>query len=39
MQTHGAALLILGVLLTVALLGATVIAATDRSQPPEDTPR
>lgn len=39
MQTHGAALLILGVLLTVALLGATVIAATDRPPPPEDTPR
>jgi NADH:ubiquinone oxidoreductase subunit 6 (subunit J) len=39
MQTHGAALFILGVLLTVALLGATVIAATDRPPPPEDTPQ
>ena len=30
MNTHAAALLIVGVLLTVALLGAVVIAATDR---------
>jgi len=46
MQRHGAALLIVGVILTVALLGATIIAATDRNEdrarplggplPPED---
>ena len=36
MRVHGAALLILGVLLTVALLGATILAATDGK--PEDAP-
>jgi NADH:ubiquinone oxidoreductase subunit 6 (subunit J) len=46
MNRHGAALLIVGVLLTVALLGAIVLAATDRVEgrgrplggplPPED---
>jgi NADH:ubiquinone oxidoreductase subunit 6 (subunit J) len=30
MGAHGAALLVLGVLLTAALLGAVVLAATDR---------
>jgi NADH:ubiquinone oxidoreductase subunit 6 (subunit J) len=38
MGTHAASLLIVGVLLTVALLGAIVIAATDRDDKPEDTP-
>lgn len=32
MGAHGAALLVLGVLLTAALLGAVVLAATDRSR-------
>jgi NADH:ubiquinone oxidoreductase subunit 6 (subunit J) len=36
MHRHGATLLIVGVILTVALLGATVIAATENS--PEDAP-
>ncbi len=36
MHRHGAALLIVGVLLTVALLGATILAATDTK--PEDAP-
>jgi len=35
---HTAALLVVGVLLTVALLGAIVIAATDRSDKKEDVP-
>lgn len=38
MGPHGAALLITGVLLTVALLGAVVLAATDASRNPEDAP-
>jgi len=38
MGTHAAALLVVGVLLTVALLGATILAATDRPEKPEDTP-
>ena len=36
MNQHGAALLIVGVILTVALLGATVLAATDKPEKPED---
>ncbi|MFA6959683.1 MAG: NADH-quinone oxidoreductase subunit J [Opitutaceae bacterium] len=36
MESHGATLLIVGVILTVALLGATVIAATDKKSDPED---
>ena len=36
MHRHGAALLIVGVVLTVALLGATILAATE--QKPEDAP-
>lgn len=38
MGSHAAALLIVGALLTVALLGAVVIAATDRRRPKEDAP-
>lgn len=38
MGPHAAALLVVGVLLTVALLGAIVIAAADRGKRPEDTP-
>ena len=38
MNTHVAALLIAGVLLTVALLGAVVIASTDRAPREEDRP-
>jgi NADH:ubiquinone oxidoreductase subunit 6 (subunit J) len=38
MRQHGAALLIVGVILTVALLGATVLAATEGKPNPEDTP-
>jgi len=38
MQHHGAALLIVGVILTVALLGATVLAATEAKRNREDTP-
>ena len=38
MGPHAAALLIIGVLLTVALLGAVVLAAVDRSDQPEDAP-
>ena len=38
MGQHTAALLIVGVILTVSLLGAIVIAATDRDDKPEDTP-
>jgi len=38
MKRNGAALLIVGVLLTVALLGATVLAATDAKRNPEDAP-
>jgi NADH:ubiquinone oxidoreductase subunit 6 (subunit J) len=37
MQHHGAALLIVGVILTVALIGATVLAATEKRNP-EDAP-
>jgi NADH:ubiquinone oxidoreductase subunit 6 (subunit J) len=36
MRQHGGALLIVGVVLTVALLGATILAATDKPQSPED---
>ena len=36
MGPHAAALLVVGVLLTVALLGAVVIAATDRPEKKED---
>jgi hypothetical protein len=38
MEQHGAALLIAGSLLTVALLGAVVLASTPSSSGPEDTP-
>lgn len=38
MGPHTAALLVIGVLLTVALLGAVVIAATDRPDKKEDAP-
>ena len=38
MHRNGAALLIVGVILTVALLGATVLAATDSKNNPEDAP-
>lgn len=38
MGPHTAALLVVGVLLTVALLGAIVIAATDHSDHKEDAP-
>lgn len=38
MGTHAAALLVLGVILTVALLGAVVLAATDRNAGKEDAP-
>jgi NADH:ubiquinone oxidoreductase subunit 6 (subunit J) len=38
MGPHAAALLIAGVILTVALLGAVVIASTDRPATPEDRP-
>jgi NADH:ubiquinone oxidoreductase subunit 6 (subunit J) len=38
MHRNGAALLIVGVILTVALLGATVLAATDAKPNPEDAP-
>jgi NADH:ubiquinone oxidoreductase subunit 6 (subunit J) len=38
MSTHAAALLIVGLLLTVALLGAVVLAATDAREKPEDAP-
>ena len=36
MGRHGAALLIVGVLLTVTLIGAVVIASADAKRPPED---
>ena len=36
MNQHGAALLIVGLILTVALLGATVLAATDKPENAED---
>ena len=36
MNHHGAALLIVGLILTVALLGATVLAANDKPTDPED---
>jgi NADH:ubiquinone oxidoreductase subunit 6 (subunit J) len=38
MGTHAAALLVVGVLLTVALIGAVVLAAGDRPEKPEDKP-
>jgi NADH:ubiquinone oxidoreductase subunit 6 (subunit J) len=38
MQRHGGALLIVGVILTVALLGATILAASDAKRQPEDQP-
>jgi NADH:ubiquinone oxidoreductase subunit 6 (subunit J) len=38
MGPHAAALLVIGVLLTVALLGGVVIAAGDAPQDPEDAP-
>jgi NADH:ubiquinone oxidoreductase subunit 6 (subunit J) len=38
MGPHGAALLITGVLLTVALLGAIVLAASEPKRNPEDAP-
>lgn len=38
MGPHAAALLVVGVILTVALLGATLIASTDRPAKPEDRP-
>ncbi len=38
MQRHGGALLIVGVVLTVALLGATILAASDAKRQPEDQP-
>jgi NADH:ubiquinone oxidoreductase subunit 6 (subunit J) len=38
MYRHGAALLIVGVILTVALLGATILAAGEKPQNPEDAP-
>lgn len=38
MGPHAAALLIIGLLLTVALLGAVVLAATDAPAEPEDAP-
>jgi NADH:ubiquinone oxidoreductase subunit 6 (subunit J) len=38
MGTHATSLLIVGVLLTVALLGAIVIASADRKDDSEDTP-
>ncbi len=48
MNEHGGALLIVGLILTVALLGATILAATDRDEdqsqpsdaalPPKETP-
>jgi len=38
MSRHGGALLIVGVILTVALLGATILAATDAKEKPEDRP-
>ncbi|MSU46354.1 MAG: NADH-quinone oxidoreductase subunit J [Lacunisphaera sp.] len=38
MHRHGTALLIVGVILTVALLGATILAATDAKEKPEDRP-
>jgi NADH:ubiquinone oxidoreductase subunit 6 (subunit J) len=38
MRQHGGALLIVGVILTVALLGATILAATDAKDKPKDAP-
>jgi NADH:ubiquinone oxidoreductase subunit 6 (subunit J) len=38
MGPHAAALLVVGLLLTVALLGAVVLAAEDRPAKPEDAP-
>jgi len=38
MSAHAASLLVVGVILTVALIGATVIAATDRTPGKEDQP-
>jgi hypothetical protein len=36
MGPHAASLIIVGLILTVALLGAVLIASTDRSNLPED---
>ena len=38
MREHGGALLIVGVILTVALLGATILAASEARAKPEDGP-
>lgn len=38
MESHAVALLVVGVILTVALLGAVVLAAVDKPQPREDEP-
>ena len=38
MGTHAASLLVIGVLLTVALLGAVLLAADERRDQPEDAP-
>jgi NADH:ubiquinone oxidoreductase subunit 6 (subunit J) len=38
MGTHAAALLIVGILLTVALLGAIVLAAQDPDETKKDAP-
>jgi NADH:ubiquinone oxidoreductase subunit 6 (subunit J) len=38
MRQHGVTLLIVGVVLTVALLGGTVLAATEAKSDPEDKP-
>lgn len=38
MSTHAAALLVVGLILTVALLGGVVLASTDRSEKKEDAP-
>lgn len=38
MERHGGALLIIGVILTVALIGATLLAATEAKRNPEDAP-
>jgi hypothetical protein len=38
MSTHAAALLIIGILLTVALLGAVVLAAQDGPESKQESP-
>jgi len=38
MTDHAAALLVAGVILTVALIGAVIIASADRPESPEDAP-